>query len=461
MKKILIFMLVCFLFGSVYVYAEDSNLNSSDTESKVKDNSGANNSSNNINNNQNENNSSSDSENDSGTNSSKNTLGEGDDGEVTTNESNGNKTGGNTSSDGGTVSLAAKAKSAIMIEASTGKIVFEKNSNERLPMASMTKMMTLLIIMDNIQSGNLRWDEKVKTSEHAASMGGSQIFLEVGEEMTVEDLVKGICIGSGNDAAVSMAERIGGTEEEFVKMMNKKAKELGLKNTNFVNACGLDDDNHYSSANDMAVIAKELVKYDKILEFTGTYEDYLRKNTDNSFWLVNTNKLVRYYSGVDGLKTGFTETAGYCITTTAKKNNMRLITVVMGEESSAVRNSETTQMLDYGFNTYQIDTVLSKDTVLATKRVELGSSNSVKIVPKEDVNILNTKVGTKREVTYKFEINHVKAPVKSGDVVGKINVMENGKNIMSIDATVDKDIDKASIVQVYFRNLLDIVGGVI
>ena len=357
--------------------------------------------------------------------------------------------------------LAAQAKSAIMMEASTGHVIFKKNENERLPMASMTKMMTLLLIMDNISSGNLKWDEKVKTSEHAASMGGSQIFLEPGEEMTVEELVKGICIGSGNDAAVAMAERIGGTEEEFVKMMNKKAQNLGLKNTNFVNACGLDDDNHYSSAKDMAVIAYELVKYDKILEYTGTYEDYLRKNSDKSFWLVNTNKLVRYYSGVDGLKTGYTKKAGYCITTTAKKNNMRLITVVMGEETSAIRNSETTQMLDYGFNSYEIDTILSHNTVLDTKKVEMGNNEKVKVVPKEDINVLNTKIGTKRNVKYKVEVKNIKAPVKVGDVVGNIKVIEDGKNIMNVDVTVLNDVTKASIIQVYFRNLLDIVGGVI
>ena len=190
------------------------------------------------------------------------------------------------------IALAENAKSAIMLEASTGKIIFEKNKDDKLAMASMTKMMTLLLIMENIESGNLKWDDKVTTSEHAASMGGSQIFLEVGEQMTVEELVKGICIGSGNDAAVAMAEKIGGTEANFVKMMNDKAVELGLKNTHFENACGLDSEEHYSSAYDMAVIARELVKHDKILEYTGTYEDYLRKNTDKSFWLVNTNKLV-------------------------------------------------------------------------------------------------------------------------------------------------------------------------
>lgn len=357
------------------------------------------------------------------------------------------------------ISLAENAKSAIMLEASTGKIIFEKNANEKLPMASMTKMMTLLIIMENIENGNIKWSDSVITSEHAASMGGSQIFLEVGEEMTVEELVKGICIASGNDAAVAMAEKIGGTEEEFVKLMNKKAKELQLKNTNFTNACGLDSNNHYSSAHDMAIIGKELVKYDKILEYTGTYEDYLRKNTDKSFWLVNTNKLVRYYKGVDGLKTGYTEKAGFCITTTAKKDNMRLITVVMGEPSTKIRNAETTSMLDYGFNTYKIDTVASSQKIIASKKVTNGIDKIANIVPKTDINILNTKLGTKRNVTYNLELSTISAPIKKGDSIGKINVMENNKIIMTIDATTTKDINKANIFIVYYRNLLDIISG--
>lgn len=364
-----------------------------------------------------------------------------------------------TNSKNSNISLAENAKSAIMLEASTGKIIFEKNANEKLPMASMTKMMTLLIIMENIEKGNIKWSDTVTTSERAASMGGSQIFLEVGEEMTVEELVKGICIASGNDAAVAMAEKIGGTEEEFIKIMNKKAKELQLKNTNFTNACGLDSDNHYSSAHDMAIIGKELVKYDKILEYTGTYEDYLRKNTDKSFWLVNTNKLVRYYKGVDGLKTGYTEKAGFCITTTAKKDNMRLITVVMGEPSTKMRNTETTSMLDYGFNTYQIDKVASTKKVIATKKVTGGIDKTANIVPKNDINILNTKLGTKRNVTYKLNLSTINAPVKKGDPIGKINVIENNKIIMTIDATTTKDINKANILIVYYRNLLDIISG--
>ena len=357
------------------------------------------------------------------------------------------------------IKLVENAKSAILIEPTTGKIIFEKNAHEKLPMASMTKMMTLLLIMENIENGNLKWDEIVTASEHAASMGGSQIFLEPGEEMTVEDLVKGICIGSGNDASVAMAERIGGTEEKFVIMMNKKAKELGLKNTNFVNACGLDADNHYSSAYDMVIIAKELVKYKKILEFTGTYEDYLRKNTPNSFWLVNTNKLVRYYSGVDGLKTGYTKTAGYCITTTAYKNNMRLISVVMGEPSSKIRNNETISLLDYGFNTYRMDKILSKDKVIDKIKISLGKKTEAKVVSKKDINILNSKTKTKRNITYKVKLNKIKAPLKSGDKVGTIKIIENNKVIMTSDVTIKENIKKASIITVYLRNILDIAKG--
>ena len=374
----------------------------------------------------------------------------------TTKARNNSQASENTDND---LNLATNAKGAIMIEASTGKIIYEKNADEQLPMASMTKMMTLLLIMEEIETGNLKWDEMITASEHAASMGGSQIFLSVGEQMSVEDMVKGICIGSGNDAAVAMAERIGGTEENFVKMMNEKVTKLGLKNTHFENACGLDSDNHYSSAHDMAMIAKELVKHEKILEYTGTYEDYLRKNTDKSFWLVNTNKLVRYYQGVDGLKTGYTNTAGYCITTTAKRNNLRLVTVVMGEPSSAIRNNETTSMLDYGFNTYQIDQILTTKTTLSKEKVILGTKNSIEVVPKEDVNILNTKSGTKRNVTYQVDLNSIKAPVKKGDVVGKINIIEDNKTIMTIDATVKTNIEKVGLLTSYYRELLDIMKG--
>lgn len=355
--------------------------------------------------------------------------------------------------------FAENAKSAIMIEASTGTILYEKNKDDKLPMASMTKMMTLLLIMEEIESGNLKWNEMITTSEHAASMGGSQIFLEVGEKMSVEDLVKGICIASGNDASVAMAERIGGTEEKFVSMMNKKAKELGLSNTHFENACGLDSDNHYSSANDMSIIAKELVKHKKILEFSGTYEDYLRKNTEKSFWLVNTNKLVRYYQGVDGLKTGYTKNAGYCITTTAERGNMRLITVVMGEPSSAIRNSETTTMLDYGFNTYEAKKIITKDSVISKQKVEFGKKDSVELTPMEDYKVLKEKSSTNKNVTYQLSSNPIKAPVKIGDKVGKIKIIENNKTIQEIDVTVKENISKMNILKAYYKELIGMIKG--
>lgn len=204
-------------------------------------------------------------------------------------------------------SLAPKAKSAIMIEATTGDIIFEKNADEKLPPASMTKIMSMLLIIESIEKGVIAWDEMVTVSENASGMGGSQILLETGEKMSVEDLFKGIAIASGNDAVVALAEKIAGTEEMFVDMMNEKAKKLGLTNTNFKNPHGLDEVNHYSTARDMSTMARELVKHKKVLEYTSIYETYLRENLDTKVWLVNTNKLVRFYDGIDGLKTGYTK----------------------------------------------------------------------------------------------------------------------------------------------------------
>ena len=358
--------------------------------------------------------------------------------------------------DPATDNLATNAKSALIMEASTGKIVFEKNIHERYAPASMTKMMSLLLIMENIEEGKLSWDEEITTSAHASSMGGSQIFLQVGEKMSVRDLIRGIAIASGNDATVALAEKIGGTEEGFVKMMNDKAKALGLKNTNFKNAVGLDEENHYSSAYDMAVIASNLVKYEKILEYTGTYEGYLREGTDRKFWLVNTNKLVRFYQGVDGLKTGYTNEAGYCLTATAKKDNMRLITVVMGYPTANQRNSETSAMLDYGFNSYYIENLIS-----SLGKIELlkGDIQNVDIIPLESVNILNKKTDSKRNVDYSIETYKVEAPIKVGDVVGKLKVIEKDKVINEIDLTVSENVNKANLFKLYYRYLEMILTG--
>lgn len=355
--------------------------------------------------------------------------------------------------------LAPNAKSAIMIEASTGEILFQKNANEKLPPASMTKMMSMLIIMEEIEKGNIKWDEMITASENASSMGGSQIFLQAGEKMSVMDMLKGIAIASGNDATVAMAERVSGTEDAFVKRMNAKAKELGLKNTNFVNATGLDIDNHYSCAYDMSVIAKELIKHEKMLEFSGTYEDYLRKDTDNPFWLVNTNRLVKFYQGVDGLKTGFTSEAGYCLTATAKKDNMRLITVVMNEPDTNKRSSDTTKMLDYGYNIYMVKNIIDDKTSIDKVKVELGKKLTADIVSKETITILSKKSEDNRNVTYEAKIDKIIAPVKKGDTVGKINIIEDGKIISTIDATVKEDIDKANIITIFGRNIKDILSG--
>ena len=356
------------------------------------------------------------------------------------------------------LNLAENAKSAILIEASTGEVLYSKNVNQRLAPASMTKMMSLILIMENIEKGNLKWNDVVIISKNAASMGGSQIFLEANEAMSVEDLVKGICVASGNDATVALAEKIAGTEASFVKLMNEKARSLGLKNTNFVNSTGLDADNHYSSAYDMAVIARELVKHEKVLEFSSIYEDYLRKNTSNSFWLVNTNKLVKFYSYIDGLKTGYTSLAGYCLTATGKKRNMRLISVVMGEKTTENRSSDTMAMLDYGFNMYNLDTVVVKDKSLGTIKINLGNAEYADIISKDNITILNNSQKAKRNITYEIKTDNVTAPVKVGDVIGRISVYENGRFIYDVELTVMNDIKKASIFKILLRNLRDVFG---
>lgn len=256
-----------------------------------------------------------------------------------------------------------------------------------------------------------------------------------------------------------MAERISGTEESFVKKMNTRAKELGLRNTNFVTATGLDADNHYSSAYDMALIAKELVKHEKILEFTGTYEEYLRTDTSSPFWLVNTNRLVRFYNGVDGLKTGFTNTAGYCLTATAKRDGMRLITVVMNEPDTDKRSADTTKMLDYGFNVYTIRNIIDEETIIGNIKVELGKKITTDIVSKETITILNKKSDTVRNITYKVDIDKIIAPVKKGEKIGIINIIEDGKIISSVDATVKENVEKANIFTIFVRNLSEVLSG--
>lgn len=357
------------------------------------------------------------------------------------------------------VNFAENAKSAILMEVSTGKIIFSKNENEKLSPASMTKMMSLLLIMENIEKGVISLDEMVTVSENASGMGGSQILLETGEKMSVDDLIKGITIASGNDAVVALAEKIAGTEAGFVKMMNDKAKELKLTNTNFKNPHGLDEANHYSSAKDMAIIAKELVKHQKILEYSSIYETYLRENTDKAIWLVNTNKLVRFYDGVDGLKTGFTSSAGYCLTATAKRNNMRIIAVVMGEPDSKTRNKEVSEMFDYMFAQYEVETLLSKDSKVKTITNNRTKNINIDIVPKETITSLNRKVDGKKNITYNIKLDKIKDKIKINDKVGIMEILENNKVINTIELTVNKEVKKANIFEVFIRNLNALTTG--
>ena len=277
--------------------------------------------------------------------------------------------------------------------------------------------------------------------------------------MSVKDLFKGVAIGSANDATVVFAERIAGTEDKFVEKMNQKAKELGLKDTNFKNATGLDEANHYSSAYDMAFMARELVKHEKIFEFTTIYEDYLRQNTDNKFWLVNTNKLIKTYEGADGLKTGYTKEAGYCLTATANKNRMRLIGTIMGASDSKTRNSNMMTLLDYGYNSYEMQVEVKKGDVISNKKITKAKNQNVKIVPKKDASVLIKRGEEKEALNYEIKLDKIKLPIKKGQRVGILKLKDGNKVVSKVELTVKNDIKKASIIEIYRRSLKSIITG--
>ncbi|MGN1379499.1 MAG: D-alanyl-D-alanine carboxypeptidase family protein [Bacilli bacterium] len=350
--------------------------------------------------------------------------------------------------------MEISAKSAILIDQNTGKVLYKKNENEKLAMASMTKIMSLLLIMEKIDEGVIKYDDIVEISQEASSMGGSQIFLNPGDKYKVKDLLKGVAMASANDAVVALAEKTYGSKESFIEAMNKKAEELNLKNTHFVNVHGLDDENHYSSSYDMAIMAKELLKHEKILDYTKVYEEYLQKPDGSQIWLVNTNKLVRFYEGVDGLKTGYTAKAGYCLTATAKKNNLRLISVVMGEESIEKRSQDTVKLLNYGFNTYKVNLIKDKKETLGKVKVEKGKIEYVDVVLVSDaIELLNVNDKVSK-YNFKINIEKIVAPVKKGNVIGKVQILnEEGKIINEVDITVKEDVQKANIWDLFLRNL--------
>jgi len=345
------------------------------------------------------------------------------------------------------VDLTPNAKSAILIDQDTGTILFEKNSHEKLPPASITKIMTMLLIMEAIDTEQIALTDKVRISENAASMGGSQIFLEPGEEMTVDDLLKGIALASGNDASVALAEYIAGSEELFVEMMNKRVEELGLTNTQFKNSNGLPVDDHYSSAYDIAIISRELLKHEKIVEYTGLYQDYLRKDTANPFWLVNTNRLVRFYEGVDGLKTGYTNEAQFCLAATAKKDSLRVIAVVMGEPNTKTRNKEVSQLLDFAFSQYKNEVIYEEGQLVTDLEVSKGKEQIVSLIAPQQISILMKKSEKFEDYDQILKIKeNVKAPIAKGDILGELQTVKDGNVVSTVPLVADSDVDKGNLL---------------
>ncbi|HOA84644.1 MAG: D-alanyl-D-alanine carboxypeptidase [Clostridiales bacterium] len=345
--------------------------------------------------------------------------------------------------------LSLNCVSAILMESETGKVLYEMNADQPLLPASITKIMTLLLVMEAIEAGKLRLDEQLTCSARAASMGGSQIYLEEGEQMTVEELIKCVVISSANDAALMLAEAVAGSEEVFVDMMNKRAEELGMKNSHFENTNGLDDTvtNHVTSARDVAIMSRELIKYDKILEYSKIWMDTTR---DGTFGLTNTNRLIRFYKGATGLKTGSTSKAKFCISATAKRDGMHLICVIMAAETRDIRNAAATTLLDWGFANFAL--FVSEESEMGEIRVTGGVDDSVGtksgrfccVVPKGDETKIERVVDMKESIA---------APVREGEVVGTVKFVNGNETIGTADIVVTRNIEKIGFWQVLTRIL--------
>ncbi len=356
--------------------------------------------------------------------------------------------------------LIPNGVSGILIEAESGKIIFDKNKDERVSIASMTKMVAQIIILEEIEKGHIKWTDMVTVSKNASDMGGSQIYLEEGEKISIEDLMKGISVASGNDATVAMAEVISGTEEKFVKKMNAKVKELGLKNTHFSNCTGLDTDDHYSSSYDMAMIARDLVvNHSEILRFSSIYEDYLREDTNNKFWLVNTNKLISFYEGADGLKTGHTDAAGYCLAATAKRNDLRLIAIVLGEKDSKVRNAETISLLDYGFNNVKTKKLVDKGTIVDKVSVSKANKDIINVKLKNNLNVVENAGIDNKKYKFNVKLNKIELPIKRGTVVGKMEAIYKNQIVSTGDLIVDENVKRLSYFELLKESLFNVVSG--
>lgn len=343
--------------------------------------------------------------------------------------------------------ITPNAKSAILIEANSKQILYQKNAQEKLYPASTTKIMTMILMFEAINDQKISFDDEITTSKYAASMGGSQVYLEVGEKMSLQDMFKSIAIASANDASVAVGEYIAGSIEKFVTMMNEKAKELNLKNTHFKNATGLHDPDHYTCAYDLAIMAAYLIKIggEDLLNVTSLYDSYIREDTKQSFWLVNTNKLLKLYDGVDGLKTGYTKEAGYCLVTTAKRDDQRIIGVLMNESAPKTRNEEMCNLLDYGFNNYQQITLFKKDSVIEQHLVDKMDNLSIDVKCKQDIVYTKAKNSNEKattKITYQKDL----LPVKQGDPVGNLEVIVNNKTIANYELYSGNDVSKATFL---------------
>ncbi|HWR60501.1 MAG TPA: D-alanyl-D-alanine carboxypeptidase family protein, partial [Clostridia bacterium] len=339
-------------------------------------------------------------------------------------------------------------KSALLMDYGTGKVIYEQNPHEKLAPASVTKVMTMLLVMEALDSGKISYDDKVTISTQASSKNnkGTMLLLEAGEVRTVKELLYGIAVESANDACIAMAEHISGSEDEFVKLMNKRAKELGAVDTNFVNPNGLPADGHVTSAYDLALMSKELLKHEKIFEFISKYmvKVYVGKKNNVLRELVNKNKMIKLYNDVDGIKTGWTEDAGYCISVTAKRGNMRLISVVMGSPKVDIRNREARKLIDYGFANYSSFPAVKKGEKIQQVRVSKGSSLTVNAVTDRDISVLLAK-GEEKNIKAEAQLPEIiNAPVKKGERLGEIIISVDDKEVGRYDLVCDADISKSS-----------------
>jgi len=349
------------------------------------------------------------------------------------------------------VDLNLNCGASYLMEESTGKVLYAQNETEKLKPASMTKMMGLLLTCEKIDKKQIQLEDIVTVSENAAAMGGSQVFLEVNEQISVHDLLKSVCISSANDSMYALGEFIASTNENFVEMMIQKAKDLKLENTHFANVTGFDDDNHYTCAKDMAIIGQNLLKYKEIiLPYTSMYEGYIRENTDNPFWLVNTNKLIRFYEGMDGLKTGFTSQSGFCLTATAKRNNIRLISVIMKADSSANRNEMTKTLLDYGFSKVKAQEIYKANEKVATIKIKKAKQPKVDVYTPKDISVIIDKAQENVKIDKKIKLkDNLKAPLKKDSIIGKLIITLNDNEVYMFDLIVKDKVELLTFKELF------------